>query len=48
MTAIFIQLTRDLYVIRLKHFSSSFLLEIHDTRQPRPGGFPLENCRENP
>ena len=25
MTAIFIQLTRDLYVFRLKHFPSSFL-----------------------
>ena len=48
MTAIFIQLTRDLYVIRVKQFSSSFLFEIHDTRQPRPGDFPLENCREKP
>ena len=36
MTAIFIQLTRDLYVIRLKHFSASLLFEIHDTRQPQP------------
>ena len=32
MTAIFIQLTRNLYVIRLKHFPSSFLFESHDTR----------------
>ena len=36
MTAIFIQLTRDLYVIRLKHFSASSLFEIYDTRQPQP------------
>lgn len=48
MTAIFIQLTRDLYVFRLKHFPSSFLFESHDTRQPCPGDFPLENCREKP
>ena len=36
MTAIFIQLTRDLHVIRLRHFSASFIFEIHDTRQPQP------------